>query len=52
MAYTLLDTAQQRWRRINSHELVADVLAGKRFKDGVRVTDSNDEMMQDENVAA
>jgi hypothetical protein len=27
MAYKLLESAQQRWRRFNGHELVADVLA-------------------------
>src|SRR4051794_5247186 len=39
MAYKLLDAAQERWRRFNGHELVADVLAGAQFKDGIRVTD-------------
>ena len=34
MAYKLLDAAQERWRRFNGHELVADVLAGAKFKDG------------------
>jgi transposase-like protein len=41
MAYKLLDAAQERWRRFNGHELVADVLAGAQFKDGVRVTDDH-----------
>jgi putative transposase len=41
MAYKLLDAAQERWRRFNGHELVADVLAGATFKDGIRVTDDN-----------
>jgi putative transposase len=50
MAYKLLDAAQERWRRFNGHELVADVLAGVRFKDGIRVTD--DETTTDERVAA
>jgi putative transposase len=51
MAYKLLDAAQDRWRRINGRELVADVLAGAQFKDGIRVTD--DEItMTDERVAA
>ena len=36
MAYKLLDAAQERWRRFNGHELVADVLAGATFKDGIR----------------
>src|SRR3954469_9162185 len=54
MAYKLLDAAQQRWRRFNGHELVADVLAGVRFKDGNRVTedDTHDPETTDEKVAA
>jgi putative transposase len=39
MAYKLLDAAQERWRRFNGHELIADVLNGATFKDGVNVTD-------------
>ena len=39
MAYKLLDAAQDRWRRVNGHELIADVLNGATFKDGVKVTD-------------
>ena len=50
MAYKLLDAAQQRWRRINGRELVADVLDGVMFKDGIKVTD--DQTTQDEKVAA
>jgi putative transposase len=50
MAYKLLDAAQERWRRFNGHELVADVLAGVNFKDGERVTD--EETTTDEKVAA
>jgi putative transposase len=53
MAYKLLDAAQERWRRFNGHELVADVLAGAKFKDGIRDTDNtNDDEMTDEKVAA
>jgi putative transposase len=51
MAYKLLDAAQERWRRFNGHELVADVLAGARFKDGERVTD-DETTTTDERVAA
>src|SRR3954471_10969736 len=40
MAYKLLDAAQERWRRFNGHELVADLLADAKFKDGNRVTDA------------
>src|SRR5512132_2384313 len=54
MAYKLLDAAQERWRRFNGHELVADVLAGAKFTDGERVTDddNNADEMTDERVAA
>ena len=54
MAYKLLATAQERWRRFNGHHLVADVLDGVKFKDGIRVTDddNHDDGMTDERVAA
>jgi len=54
MAYKLLATAQERWRRFNGHHLVADVLDGVKFKDGIRVTDddNHDDGMTDEKVAA
>jgi putative transposase len=51
MAYKLLATAQERWRRFNGHELIADVLDGVKFKDGVKVTD-DEATTQDEKVAA
>jgi hypothetical protein len=51
MAYKLLDAASERWRRFNGHELVADVLAGASFKDGIRVPDEHPST-QDEKVAA
>jgi len=37
MAYKLLDAAQERWWKVNSPELVIQVQAGIRFKDGIRV---------------
>jgi putative transposase len=43
MAYKLLDAAQERWRRVNGHELVAEVLDGVSFEDGVRVEEVNNE---------
>jgi len=51
MAYKLLDALQVRWRRFNGHELVADVLEGVKFKDGIRVTDDQT-TTTDERVAA
>ncbi len=50
MAFKLLKTAEERWRRFNGHDLVADVLAGARFKDGIRVPDEHP--THDEKVAA
>jgi putative transposase len=54
MAYKLLESAQERWRRFNGHELVADVLDGVKFKDGIKVTDDNnhDDGLTYERVAA
>jgi putative transposase len=54
MAYKLLDSAQERWRRFAGHELVADVLAGAKFKDGIPVThdENNDNETTHEKVAA
>jgi len=55
MAYKLLESAQEHWRRFNGHELVADVLAGVKFKDGIKVTDddtNDDNEMTPERVAA
>ena len=37
MAYKLLDAAQDRWRKVNSPELVALVRAGVEFKDGIKI---------------
>jgi putative transposase len=51
MAYKLLVTAQDRWRRFNGHELIAEVLDGVTFKDGVKITD-DEATTQDEKVAA
>ena len=54
MAYKLLESAHERWRRFNGHELVADVLDGVTFKDGIKVPedDNHDDGMTDERVAA
>ncbi len=55
MAYKLLDAAQGRWRRFNGHELIADVLADVKFKDGIRVNDdttTTNDQITEEKVAA
>lgn len=41
VAYKLLVAAQERWRRSNGHELVAEVLEGVTFTDGTRVEDTD-----------
>ena len=43
MAYKLLDAAQDRWRKVNSPELVAQVRAGIEFKDGSQTERSTDQ---------
>jgi putative transposase len=55
MAYKLLATPQERWRRFNGHHhLVADVLDGATFKDGIKVTndENHDNETTHEKVAA
>jgi putative transposase len=55
MAYKLLESAQERWRRFNGHELVTDVLNGAKFNDGIKVTQDNtndDNEKTEEKVAA
>jgi transposase-like protein len=37
MAFKLLTMAEQRWRRLNAPHLVAQVRAGVRFRDGLRI---------------
>lgn len=37
MALKLIQGAERRWRRVNAPQLVAAVLHGVRFKDGVRL---------------
>lgn len=51
MAYELLDAAQERRRRFNGHELVAEVLDGVTFKDGMKV-EKTDHEKEIEKVAA
>jgi putative transposase len=43
MAFKLLDAAQDRWRRVNSPELVPLVRAGVQFKDGIQTERSDSE---------
>lgn len=49
-----LAPAQERWRRFNGHHLVADVVDGAKFKDGIWVThaQNHDDRMTDEKVDA
>ncbi len=37
MAFKLLTMAERRWRRLNAPHLVAQVRAGVRFRDGLRI---------------
>ena len=49
MAFKLMQAAQQRWRRINGHELVALVRAGATFVDG-QLQERPDVATKDEEV--
>jgi transposase-like protein len=51
MTYKLLASAQARWRRVTGHELVAQLLDGATFKDGVKITE-DETTTTDERVAA
>ena len=36
MVFKLCESAQRGWRKLNSHELIGDVIAGIPFTDGVK----------------
>ncbi len=52
MAYKLVDAAQDRWRRIDGHQLVALVRAGAVFIDGQLEERSKTDQPDPEDVAA
>ena len=37
MAFKLVESAQKRWRKLNGSMLLADVIAGVTFKDGLKL---------------
>lgn len=37
MAFKLMQSAQKRWQRLRGYDLLADVIEGVEFKDGIRV---------------
>ncbi len=39
MAWKLMETAQNKWRRLRGYNLLADVVEGVKFRDGERVED-------------
>lgn len=42
MVYKLFDHAQRHWRRLNGHQLIPELLAGRRFRDGIIDATSRD----------
>jgi len=36
MVFKLAESASKRWRKLNRHELIQDVIAGIPFTDGVK----------------
>ena len=43
MAFKLLTTAEKKWRRLRGYKLLADVVKGKKFKDGEPVKSDQQE---------
>lgn len=41
MGFKLMEAAQKRWRRLRGYNLLAEVIQGVKFKDGVRVQPLN-----------
>ena len=48
MAFTLIESAQRRWRAVTAPHLVALVRAGATFKNGILVERDNDQNVGDE----
>jgi len=42
MTFKLLQNVQKRWKRIKGFRLLAEVIVGVKFKDGIRATDQPD----------
>ena len=42
MVFKLIQSAQQRWQKLHSHEKVAHVWAGIKFEDGIMVEEIMD----------
>jgi hypothetical protein len=42
MVFKLIQHAQRRWRKLDGHQLIPEVLAGKRFIDGIIDTTRRD----------
>ena len=36
MVFKLTRSAEKKWRKLNGHELIGDVIAGINFTDGVK----------------
>jgi len=37
MVFRLAQSAEKRWRRLNGHQLIPDVIRGVRFIDGIKL---------------
>jgi transposase-like protein len=42
MIFKLAQSAEKRWRKLQGHRLLGEVVRGTRFKDGIRDTGTND----------
>ena len=50
MAFKLMKTAESNWRRLRGFKLLADVIRGVKFQDGIRETEENQQDIALESV--
>jgi hypothetical protein len=43
MAFKLVENAQAKWRRLKGYNLLADVISGIVFKDGIKIEELPDQ---------
>ena len=49
-AFKLMKTAESNWRRLRGFKLLADVIKGVKFQDGIRETEENQQDIALESV--
>ena len=46
MVFKLAEAAQKKWQRLRGYKLLAEVVKGVKFKDGIRVSEDNQQMTE------